>query len=45
MSTIKLTEPGVKYFLKESLINCNKKRIQENNIYFNLVYLYYFQLF
>jgi hypothetical protein len=42
MSTIKLTEPGVKYFLKESLIICNKKRIQENNIYFNLVLLILF---
>ena len=31
-----LIEPGVKYFLKESLTLCNKKRIKNNNIIFNI---------
>ena len=31
-----LIEPGVKYFLKETLKNCNKKRIMYNNNLFNL---------
>jgi len=31
-----LIEPGVKYFLKETLKNCNKKRTIYNNNLFNL---------
>lgn len=31
-----LIEPGVKYFLKETLKNCNKKRVIYNNNLFNL---------
>lgn len=30
-----LIEPGVKYFLDETLKNCNKKRVQYNNNLFN----------
>ena len=29
-----LTEPGVKYFLKESLKICNRNRVNYNNILF-----------
>jgi len=31
-----LIEPGVRYFLKETLKNCNKKRTVYNNNLFNL---------
>jgi len=30
-----LIEPGVKYFLNQTLKNCNKKRIEHNNNFFN----------
>ena len=32
-----LIEPGVKYFLNETLKNCNKKRVQYNNNLFNFL--------
>ena len=32
-----LIEPGVKYFLSETLKNCNKKRTEYNNNLFNLL--------
>tara|TARA_Y100001968_G_C19037814_1_gene562957 strand:+ start:98 stop:406 length:309 start_codon:yes stop_codon:yes gene_type:complete len=32
-----LIEPGVKYFLDETLKNCNKKRIEYNNNLFNIL--------
>tara|TARA_Y100001935_G_scaffold255494_1_gene268926 strand:- start:3278 stop:3583 length:306 start_codon:yes stop_codon:yes gene_type:complete len=31
-----LIEPGVKYFLNETLKNCNKKRTEYNNNLFNI---------
>ena len=31
-----LVEPGVKYFLKESLKNCNQIRNQRYMLYYNL---------
>jgi len=38
-----LIEPGVKYFLNETLKNCNKKRVQYNNNLFNfLLFLGFF---
>ena len=37
MNTAKLIEPGVKYFLDNSLKNCNKKKIYYNNNLFNLI--------
>ena len=38
-----LIEPGVKYFLNETLKNCNKKRVQYNNNLFNfLIFLGFF---
>lgn len=37
-----LTEPGVKYFLKETLKQCRKKRTTTNNYYFNLSLLFLF---
>ena len=32
-----LIEPGVKYFLDETLKKCNKKRIEYNNNLFNIL--------
>ena len=32
-----LIEPGVKYFLNETLKNCNKKRVEYNNNLFNIL--------
>lgn len=32
-----LIEPGVKYFLDETLKNCNKKRVEYNNNLFNIL--------
>ena len=32
-----LIEPGVKYFLNETLKNCNKKRVQYDNNLFNFL--------
>lgn len=32
-----LIEPGVKYFLDETLKNCNKKRVEYNNNLFNII--------
>jgi hypothetical protein len=38
-----LIEPGVKYFLNETLKNCNKKKVQYNNNLFNfLLFLGFF---
>lgn len=38
-TTPTLIEPGVKYFLKESLIICNKKKGFDNYIYYNFLLL------
>ena len=40
MKNLKLTEPGVRYFLSASLKKCN-----ENRIYYNTIYLNFFLLF
>ena len=32
-----LIEPGVKYFLDETLKKCNKKRVEYNNSLFNII--------
>tara|TARA_Y100000813_G_scaffold190678_1_gene167029 strand:- start:81 stop:428 length:348 start_codon:yes stop_codon:yes gene_type:complete len=42
ISNPRLIEPGVKYFLKESLIICNKKKNTQNIIIFNSVLLILF---
>lgn len=42
MSLPKLTERGTKYFLSETLKNCNKNRIYYSNIMFNLSLLILF---
>ena len=39
-----LTEPGVKYFLNETLKQCHKKRTVINNYYFNLSMLFIFSV-
>lgn len=39
-----LTEPGVKYFLNETLKQCHKKRTVINNYYFNLSLLFIFSV-
>lgn len=39
-----LTEPGVKFFLNETLKQCRKKRTVMNNYYFNLALLGFFSL-
>ena len=36
MSQSHLVEPGVKYFLKESLKQCNELKKQYYNLYFNI---------
>ena len=36
MSQSHLVEPGVKYFLKESLKQCNEIKKQYYNLYFNI---------
>ena len=40
-----LIEPGVKYFLDETLKNCNKKRTEYNNSLFNLILFLGFFIF
>lgn len=42
MSLPKLTERGTKYFLSETLKNCNRNRIYYSNIMFNLSLLILF---
>ena len=37
-----LTEPGVKYFLKETLKQCREKRTTSHNYYFNLFLIFFF---
>tara|TARA_Y100000992_G_scaffold300618_1_gene269633 strand:- start:1209 stop:1547 length:339 start_codon:yes stop_codon:yes gene_type:complete len=44
MDKPKLIEPGMKYFLKESLKNCNKFRNNYNNYVINLILLFIFIL-
>ena len=44
MDKPKLIEPGMKYFLKESLKNCNKFRNNYNNYVINLILLFTFIL-
>ena len=44
MDKPKLIEPGMKYFLKESLKNCNKFRNNYNNYVINLILLFVFLL-
>lgn len=43
-----LTEPGVKYFLSETLKNCRKQKFEYNNVIFNtslfLVFVFIFGL-
>ena len=44
MNTAKLIEPGVRYFLDNSLKNCYKKKIYYNNNLFNLSLFFLFSL-
>lgn len=44
MDKPKLIEPGMKYFIKESLKNCNKFRNNYNNYVINLILLFVFLL-
>ena len=37
-----LTEPGVKYFLKETLKRCHQKKYEYNSLVFNLALLSFF---
>ena len=37
-----LTEPGVKYFLKETLKQCNRKKYELNSTIYNLALLLFF---
>lgn len=44
MDKPKLIEPGMKYFIKESLKNCNNFRNNYNNYVINLILLFIFLL-
>lgn len=44
MDKPKLIEPGMKYFIKESLKNCNNFRNNYNNYVINLILLFVFLL-
>jgi hypothetical protein len=44
MDKPKLIEPGTKYFIKESLKNCNNFRNNYNNYVINLILLFVFLL-
>ena len=44
MDKPKLIEPGMKYFIKESLKNCNNFRNNYNNYVINLILLFLFLL-
>ena len=42
MNNPSLTEPGVKYFLKETLKQCNQKKYEFNSTIYNLALLGFF---